>query len=255
MRINTARHALLEGRPAFGYQLGLGSPIVAETLASSGIDFVLLDTQHGSFGADSATLSLLAMARSKAVPMARVARNDYALIGRLLDEGAMGIVVPRVGSVEEAEAAASACRFPPAGARSWGWARARSLGDDYPEWIDEQLFVAVQIESVTAVEKAEAMLSIPGIDGCWVDPADLALSMGVPVKEASYHQEHARALERVLEACQNTGKVPGIAESSAEAAVRRSQQGFRFITAGSDVGFIQVGAQAGLRTLSATIGR
>ncbi|MDA8217918.1 MAG: aldolase/citrate lyase family protein [Dehalococcoidales bacterium] len=157
--------------------MGLGPPLAAEVLANSGIDFVMIDTQHGSRGADSTRMALAAVAAGSATPMARVAANDYTLIGRLLEEGAMGIVVPMVHTPGSAVAAARACRFPPQGQRSWGAAMA--LGDDYKEQINEQVFLAAQIESTVAVENAEAIMATPGVDGCWVGPADLALSMGI----------------------------------------------------------------------------
>src|SRR3954454_5364634 len=105
MRTNTAKQKMLQGKPAFGYSLALGSPLAAEALASTGIDFILLDNQHGTFGPDSTIACLIAMAAGDAIPMARVARNDYTMLGRLLDEGMMGIVVPMVHTVEEAQAA------------------------------------------------------------------------------------------------------------------------------------------------------
>ncbi|MCL4466110.1 MAG: aldolase/citrate lyase family protein [Chloroflexi bacterium] len=249
MRINTAKQTLLRREPAFGYWLGLGSPLAAEALSNCGIDFILLDTQHGSWGPDSTIVATAAMAAGSAVPMARVATNNYTLIGRLLDEGMLGIVVPMVNTTDDAKAAAAACRFPPTGARSWGWGRARAYGDDYVEWIDEQVFLAVQIETVQAVENAEAIMSVPGVDGCWVGPGDLALSMGFSPREAAQREEHARALERVVQACRNTGKIPGFAGASPEDALRRAEQGFRFVTASGDMQFLMGGASACLKML------
>ena len=249
MKLNTAKQTLLQGRPAFGYALGLGSPQAAELLSTCGIDFLLLDRQHGSWGDDSTVTAMMALAHGTAIPMARVARNDFTLIGRLLDEGLMGVVVPMVHTAEDAQAAAQACRFPPIGERSWGWAHARVYGADYPQWIDEQLFVAIQIESAQAVENAEAIMATPGIDGCWLGPSDLSLSMGFHPSEMDQREEHARALEKVVQACRNTGKVPGIAGRSLEDAIRRAGQGFRFITAGSDIAFLTAGAAAGLAAL------
>jgi 4-hydroxy-2-oxoheptanedioate aldolase len=249
MRINTAKQKMLEGKPAFGYSLGLGSPLVAEALSRTGIDFLQIDNQHGSYGPESTLAALIAMEGGSATPIARVARNDYTLIGRLLDEGMLGIVVPMVHTVEDAKAAAAACRFPPVGTRSWGWAHASIYGADYPDWINDQIFLAVQIESVQAVENAEAIMAVPGVDGCWVGPADLALSMGIHPRDAANHEGHQRALERVIQACRNTGKIPGFAAAGPEDAVRRAQQGFRYLTSGSDVGFLVGGARAGLKTL------
>jgi 4-hydroxy-2-oxoheptanedioate aldolase len=247
MKTNTAKQAMLQGKPAFGYSLGLGSAAAAELLSNSGIDFILLDRQHGSWGDDSTLAALVAMAAGSAIPMARVARNDYTLIGRLLDEGMLGIVVPMVHTAEDAKAAADACRFPPTGTRSWGWGRARVYGNDYPEWIDEQLFVAVQIESIQAVENAEAILATPGVDGCWLGPSDLALSMGISPRVMFERAEHARAIERVLQACHNTGKIPGFAGSSPQNALQLAKQGFQFLTAGGDAGFLISGASAGVK--------
>lgn len=249
MRANTAKQKMLQGQPAFGYSLQLGSPLVAEALASCGVDFILIDTQHGSFSPESTILTLMALTHGTAVPMARVARNDYTLIGRLLDEGALGIIVPMVHTREEAQAVADACLLPPRGRRSWGWGRARVYGSDYPDRINDELFVAVQLESIQAVENAEAILSVPGIDGCWIGPADLALSLGIDPRRAAEDDRHARAIERVVEACRNTGKIAGFAAYGPEDALRRAEQGFLFLTAGSDIGFMLGGATAGVRTL------
>ncbi len=249
MKINAAKAKMFAGKPAFGYALGLGSPLAAEALAGCGIDFIMLDSQHGSFGPDSTIASLAAMAAGSAAPMARVARNDYTLIGRLLDEGALGIVVPMVHTPEDARAAADACHYPPHGTRSWGWGRAGRYGDDYPDWINEQVFVAVQIESAQAVKNAEAIMATPGIDGCWVGPADLALSLGIHPREAATDECHQHALERVVQACRDTAKIPGFASDDPEDALRRAEQGFRFLTSGSDIGFMLGGANAGVRRL------
>jgi 4-hydroxy-2-oxoheptanedioate aldolase len=246
VRTNTAKQKMLNGKPAYGYALGMGSPVAAEALSNCGIDFILLDTQHGSFGQDSVNMSLLAMRTASAVPMVRVARNDYTLIGRLLDEGAMGVVIPMVDTPEDAKRAADACRLPPAGNRSWGWGGAVRYGVEYPDEINDEMFVAVQLESIIAVENAEAIMSVAGVDGCWAGPADLALSMGIDPRRAADDDRHARALEKVVEACKNTGKIPGIACGTPEEAIMRAGQGFQYLTAGSDMGFMLSGAAAGL---------
>lgn len=249
MIINTAKQTMLQGKPAFGFGLGLGSPENAEVLSDSGVDFLLLDRQHGSWGDDSTLAALVAMRGGSATPMARVLHNDYALIGRLLDEGMMGIVVPMVNNAEDAKAVADACHFPPLGQRSWGWGRARVYGSDYPNWIEEQLFVAIQIETAEAVENAEAIMATPGIDGCWLGPSDLSFSLGFHPSEMDEREEHARALEKVVQACRNTGKIPGVAGRSVEDAINRAKLGFQFITAGGDAGFLLSGATAALQTL------
>jgi 4-hydroxy-2-oxoheptanedioate aldolase len=249
VRINTAKQKMLQGRPAFGYSVEFGSPLVAEALAGSGVDFVMIDTQHGSWGPDATIAALAATAAGAATPMARVARNDFTLIGRLLDEGALGIVVPMVDTVADARAAADAARWPPRGRRSWGWARAARYGDDYADRIGDEVFIAVQIESITSVENAEAILSVPGIDGFWLGPADLALSMGIHPGQAAGDERHARAVERALQAARNTGKIPGFAGVSPEHALHLAKQGFQFLTAGGDTSFLLEAARAGAKAL------
>jgi 4-hydroxy-2-oxoheptanedioate aldolase len=252
MMTNAAKAKMLGGEPAFGYALELGSPIAAELVATTSVDFVMVDTQHGSFGPDTTILALMAITaggHGAVVPMARVARNDYTLIGRLLDEGALGIIVPMVDTREQARSAAEACRFPPCGTRSWGWGRAGRSGDDYADQVNEQVFVAVQIESAEAVRNAEAILATPGVDGCWIGPSDLAVSMGLHPRAASDDVHHQQAIVDVLAACRNTGKIPGFAAYTPEEARLRAEQGFRFLTAGCDLEILLAGARAGMEQL------
>jgi 4-hydroxy-2-oxoheptanedioate aldolase len=247
MKINAAKQKMLRGEPALGYSAKLGSPVAAEFLSHSGVDFVMIDGQHGSWGQDSLIQGIIAVCAGPAMPFARVAYNSFTLIGQLLDAGVLGIIVPMVDTVDEAKAVAAACRYPPEGERSYGWGRALVYGDDYADWINDHLFVAVQIESVQAVENAEAIMAVPGIDGCMVGPADLALSMGFHPREAPNREEHARALEDVVQACHNTGKIPGIDAGAPDSAAKRVEQGFRFIPMGNDAKFLTGSAAAGLK--------
>ena len=249
MYVNTAKQKMLEGKPAFGYAMHLGSPIVAEVMARTGIDFLLVEMQHGAWGHDSAFAALMGITGGSAVPMARIAKNDYFLIGKMLDQGCMGIIVPMVDTAADAKAAADACRLPPQGNRSWGMGRARAYGDDYLLWADEQVYVAVQIESKTAVDNAEAIMATPGVDGCWIGPNDLGLSMGIHPRDIPKSEEHARALEKVKEACKNTGKILGLSCSSPEEAAQRSKDGYRFLTASSDANLMLSAARAGMKTM------
>jgi 4-hydroxy-2-oxoheptanedioate aldolase len=247
MKVNVAKQKMLQGEPAFGYSAKLGSPVAAEFLGHSGVDLVMLDSQHGSWGQDSLIQGVTAVCATPAMPFARVVYNFFPLVGQLLDAGSLGIVSPLVNTVEDARAFARACRFPPVGERSWGAGRALAYGEDYTDWINEQLFVAVQIETVQAVENAEAIMAVPGVDGCMVGPADLACSMGFHPREAARREEHVRALERIVQACRNTGKIPGIDTGASESVVKRIEQGFLFIPMGSDVKFLNAGAMAGVR--------
>jgi 4-hydroxy-2-oxoheptanedioate aldolase len=247
--VSLARRKLTTGQPAFGFALGLGSPIAAEVFATMPIDFIMVDTQHGSFGPESTIACFMAISTGKPTPIARVARNDYTMVGRLLDEGCMGIVFPMVHTAADAKQAADSCRLPPHGTRSWGWGRAARYGADYPDWVDDQVLVIVQIESIQAVENAEAIMATPGVDGCWLGPGDMALSMGLDPRKAATDERHIAATERVLQACKNTGKAAGFACNSTEEARKRADDGWQFLTAGSDIGFLLGGAADALKTL------
>ncbi len=187
------------------------------------------------------------------MPFARVEYNSFTLIGQLLDAGVLGIIIAMVDTVDQAQAVAKACRYPPVAERSFGWGRALTYGHDYADWINDQLFVAVQIESAMAVENAEAIMAVPGIDGCMVGPQDLALSLGFHPREIPKRDEHTRAMEHVVQACHNTGKIPGIDIGAPDSAVKRVGQGFRFIPMGSDVRFLNSAATAGLHQVRQAI--
>jgi 4-hydroxy-2-oxoheptanedioate aldolase len=247
MRQNTAKRRLLEGKPAIGASAGLGSTLAAEMLSRAGFDFVLVDCQHGTWDEQSTLLAVRSICLGPAIPMARVTHNDFYAIGKLLDSGMLGIVVPMVNSAAEAQAAARAARYPPRGGRSVGAFGTRLHGTDYAQEIDDEVFLAVQIETKQAVDRAQEILSVDGIDGCWVGPGDLANTMGVDLSTAEGRQAHEAAILHVLDVCRAVGKVPGIAGGGD--AQRWLEHGFLFVTAAGDTGLILNGAQQNIDSL------
>lgn len=247
MKVNTTKQRMQEGKPAIGALLSLESVFAGEILSRAGFDFILVDNQHGPWDRTSSRLAFRSICIGPAIPMARVHKNDFYAIGGLLDGGALGIVVPMVNSVEEAEAAAFAARYPPRGGRSAGAYLASFHGSDYKDWIDDEVFLAVQIETEQALNRAEDILAVDGVDGCWIGPSDLGQSLGIDPST----EEGARVLEaaflRVVEACRKTNKIPGIwGNDDAQPWIER---GFLFVTSGSDAGFIRSGARETLRKL------
>jgi 4-hydroxy-2-oxoheptanedioate aldolase len=238
---------MLEGKPAIGAASGLGAPLGAEILSQAGYDFVLVDNQHGAWDEGSTLNAVRSICLGPAAPMARVRQNDYAAIGRLLDMGMLGIVVPMVNSVEDARAAAHAVRYPPRGGRSAGPFGARFYGGDYSREIDDEVFLAVQIETAQAVGCAKDILAVEGVDGCWVGPGDLANTMGVDLGTLEGQQAHEAAIMSVLEACRRAGKIPGIAGGNR--ATYWLERGFLFVTSVSDMGLVVSGAGAFLEKL------
>jgi len=242
------RKKLLRGEPALGIGSGLDTTVAAENLALAGFDFVLIDNQHGAWDDETNIAAFRTVSLGGATPVVRVQKNDYATIGRCLDRGALGIVVPMVNSRAEAETAAYAARFPPRGGRSMGPFGTSFHGDDYPRQINDEVYLGVQIETAIAVERAEDILSVAGVDGCWVGPADLALTMGVDLSSAGGRAKHEAAILKVLEICRKTGKVPGIA-CTPETARRWLDAGYLFVTVGSDIAFLRSKAEEVLNAL------
>ncbi len=248
MRVNMVKQRMLEGKPAIGAEVLLGSPLAAEIFSLSGFDFVQVDNQHGVWNQESTMSAFRSICLGSAVPMARVQQGDFYAIGSLLDRGALGIVVPMVETVEQAKAAAFAVRYPPRGTRSSGPLAAQFHGSNYESWIDEEVFLAIQIESKLAVEHAEEIMAVDGIDGCWIGPNDLAKSMNVDLDTREGEKAHEVAILRVLAACQKTNKIPGI-WAGGGTAQRRIGKGFLFLVVASDHEYLVNGAQKTLREL------
>lgn len=249
MDINKAKRKMLDGKVAIGAEAGIGSPLSAGMLSMLGFDWVLVDLQHGAWDETTAMAAFHEISLGNATPMARVRQNNYAAIGQLLDRGALGIVVPMVNSVKEAQEAAHAMRFQPGGGRSGGFFATAHLGDDYMGWIDDEVFLAVQIETAVAVRYAEEIMAVDGVDGCWVGPGDLQRSMGVDLDTASGKKAHEEAILSVVEACRRTGKISGISAQSQEMAQHWFDHGMQFVTTGADSQWAEEGARSVLSNL------
>lgn len=249
MKVNTAKRKMLEGKPALGAAVVLGSPIAGELYSLQGWDFVLVDCQHGNWSLDTTAAAFRSISLGPAIPMARVRVNEFYAIGSLLDRGAMGLVIPMVNNAELARKAAFAARFPPRGGRSQGGFGTGFHGvPHYESWIDEELFLAVQIETAEALDNVEAILSTEGVDGTWIGPADLANSLALDLTTDSGRQKHEGAIMRVLEACHKTGKVPGIAGGIA--GERWLEKGFLYVTCTADSAAVNVTGKQTLEFLS-----
>jgi 4-hydroxy-2-oxoheptanedioate aldolase len=167
--------------------------------------------------------------------MARVPWNDTVWIQRTLDAGALGLVVPMVNTADDAKHVVSNMKYATRGQRSYGGSRvARYIDGDYRTWTDENLAVVVMIETIQAVENAEAILSVEGVVGCFIGPADLALSMGKTFGETGPGTEHEAAIIKVLNAAKKVGKAAGKHCSSADEVSERIGQGFQFLALSSD---------------------
>jgi 4-hydroxy-2-oxoheptanedioate aldolase len=234
IKTNPVTDKLRAGLPAVGSWLSLCSPVAAESMAQVGWDWLVVDAEHSPVGFDTMVNCFRAAQLGGAVPMARVPWNDIIWIQRTLDAGALGLVVPMVNTVEDARAVVSNMKYSTKGQRSFGGSRVAPYIDaDYRDWADEHLTIIVMIETVQAVENAEAILAIEEINGCFIGPNDLALSMGLSAKEIG-GAAHEAAMQEVLAACKKTGKAAGKHCFNAVEVSERIAQGFQFLALMSD---------------------
>ena len=247
MQHNPVKQKLLDGQPAIGTFVAMRSGLAAAMVARAGCDYVLIDNQHGEWDDASRIEAIRAVYLQNVVPMTRVRANDYGLIGRALDSGILGVIVPMVNSAEEAKAAAYAMRYAPRGGRSTADNLAAQFGSDYGAWANDEVFLAVQIETAEAVANAEAIMAVDGVDACLLGPADLALSLGT----VQGTPEHTAAVLQVLEACRRTGKIPGIFAGTPALARRWIEAGYRFITVGADARLLETAVRQTLQEVSA----
>jgi 4-hydroxy-2-oxoheptanedioate aldolase len=221
------------------------SPFVAELLVNSGFEWLCIDCQHGLIS-DQDMISMLQAVGSRATTFVRVAWNRPELIMRALDAGADGVIVPMVNSAAEAEAAAGACRYPPAGYRSFGPTRAAlKVADFTPESANRRVLCAVMIETLEGAEHADEILGVEGVDAVWVGPWDLSLSASGGLEAPGETARDVQLIQSVLESCRKNGIIPGISVGTAEQARYWRDAGFTMMAAASDFRMLE-GAAARL---------
>jgi 4-hydroxy-2-oxoheptanedioate aldolase len=237
------------GRPSIGVWSGLAGTAGAMLLASSGFDWIGLDAQHGTW--DDATLvdTLRALPSAPTEVVVRVGANDPAVIGRALDAGAAGIIVPLVGSVDEAAAAVAACRYPPLGQRSWGplpalWGHQVPVTDQ----ANADVTCAVMVESPQAVEQVEAIAAVEGVDMLFVGPFDLSLASGTTVDALLADNSPSSALAQVVGACTAAGIKAGAYAGTIERGRILAERGFTAVAIATDNGLLTAGAHAAIAT-------
>ncbi len=242
------------GGTALGAWLSLRDPFVAEAAATAGFDYVCIDMQHGLADLEQTIAMLHAMARTSTVPIVRVPWNEQGIIGRVLDAGAMGVIIPMVNSPDEAKRAVDACRYAPAGTRSFGPLGAGlRYGSEYFGAANEQVACIPMIETRQAVETIDDILSVPGIDAVYVGPADLSVTYGLPPALDQSGDPFQSALKTIVAGCERHGVVPGIHASSALAG-ERHETGFRMITVGFDAAPVMAALRSDAKSARAAIG-
>lgn len=242
---NPFKRALAEMRPQIGLWCMLSHHVAIEVVAGSGFDWLCLDTEHSPNELPMVLSQLQAAAAYPTHPVVRPAWNDMILIKRLLDVGAQTLVIPYVQNAEEARRAVSYTRYPPEGRRGLaGVTRASRYGRvrGYARRAHEELCLIVQVETRTALAEIEAMAAVPGVDGIFVGPADLAADMGHAGEPA--HPEVQAAIEQAITRIRAAGKPPGILTPDESLARRYLQLGAVFVAVGVDTNILARETQA-----------
>jgi 4-hydroxy-2-oxoheptanedioate aldolase len=225
MRPNTAKQKLRAGKPAIGAWLTVSSSFSAEIMANQGFDWLCVDTQHGAIDFSTALPMLQAISNTPTMPFVRVPWNEPSIIMKYLDAGAYGIIVPMIETKEDAERAVWAMRYPPQGMRSSGPFRATLYGGaDYQANANDELLLAVMIETPKALENLDAIASVPGIDVLYIGPSDLSQALGLGPRY-------------------NADVIPGVHTSGSALTNRYIQEGFKMIMLTTDAGGVAANAQ------------
>lgn len=236
------------------YDLG-----VAEIMAGTGYDWLMIDMEHAPFTSESLTAILLALDHHKVASIVRVPWNDPVRIKLILDLGAAGVLVPQVATAQEAASAVAACKYPPLGIRGFGPRRASDYGRNMKQYVEKSndaTFVAIQIEHICGVEDIDAIVQVVGIDAILLGPMDLSGSMGLLGQLE--HPEVVAAMDRVIHTSVAAGLPVGIPlpmDASLEVVKGWADKGCRFVVAGGDQGLLEEAARRSLANLRSSLGQ
>ena len=247
MRKTRLRQCWNAGRCAINGWANLGSPFAAEILAAEPFDSVTVDLQHGAVDSHAAMGMLLALGGHDATPMVRIPWLDPAHAMRALDWGAHGLICPMVNTRADAEKLVSYVRYPPKGIRSSGPTRAVvSAWPDYQARANDEVICMAMVETAEAMQNLEEIVSVPGLDGVYVGPSDLTISMTegrLPPGLDRSEPEMLQAIQRIREACHAAGIRVGIHCGSSDYAVTKVQEGFDLISISSDTNLLRAAVQ------------
>jgi 2-keto-3-deoxy-L-rhamnonate aldolase RhmA len=241
---------LANDKPAFGITLTIADPFIAEVIAGQALDFLMVDTEHAPVSAYQLQTQLIALRTSAATLLVRVAENNAAAIGHVLDLGAHGVVVPQVETADDCRRAVSAALYPPRGSRGFGPRRASRLGQRsrYLADANDSTFVGIMIESATALNNLDQILAVDGVGAVIIGARDLAASLGYLTEPE--HADVRKSIDLVVERCAAANVPFGMFAASAAAAADLLSRGARIITVGSDLLFFESGMRRVLDSLS-----
>jgi 4-hydroxy-2-oxoheptanedioate aldolase len=211
------------------------SPMVSRYLVQVGFEWIILDMQHGCLTYETLYECIHVIRAAGAQPFVRVSVGNPGEIQKALDLGAAGVVVPMTNCLQEAQAAAAAAKFPPLGERSIGGDFRYQFGRQYPSTANHDTKLFVQMEHIRSAEAIDEIMAVDGVDGCFIGPTDLALSLGLGHEDFEANPQHVGAIRRTLEACLRAQKIAAINAYSIADARERIDAGFQWITMRSDM--------------------
>jgi 2-keto-3-deoxy-L-rhamnonate aldolase RhmA len=251
------KNKLLNNELSVGSWITIGHNSIAEIMANSGFDWLVVDLEHSTINIETAGELIRTIDLCGITPLVRLTSNDSNQIKRVMDAGAHGIVVPMVNTVEQARTAVAATRYAPKGTRGVGLARAQKYGnsfEDYLEWQKDNPVVIVQIEHIEAIEVLEDILTVPGVDGFIIGPYDLSCSMGIPGDF-----KNSKFIETMHYICE-TGKKLGcsaglhIVEPDTKLLKSTIEEGYTFIAYSVDIRMLDISAREGLSVIDRVLG-
>lgn len=244
MRENNLRKIWASGAAAVNGWLAIPNVFSAETMAHQGWDSLTVDLQHGVIDYQAALAMLTAISTTPVVPLVRVPWLEPGILMKVLDAGAYGVICPMVNTREDAQELVAYTHYAPRGTRSFGPIRALLYGGaDYPQRANDTIVTFAMIETRQALDSLDAILSVEGLDAIYVGPSDLSLALGCKPAFDELEPTVEQAIDHILARARAHGLIAGIHNGTPEAARRRIDQGFQFVTVSSDARLIAAGAR------------
>ncbi len=243
---NTFKKALKSGKTVFGCWLGLADTISAELMGTAGFDWLVIDGEHGPNDLRSIVAQLQVLEASKSHPVVRVPIGETRILKQVLDAGAQTVLVPMVDSVDQARQLVRAVTYPPTGERGVGYAVSRVSRyaeiTDYGTTADAEICLLVQVENLKGIAALDDILTLDGIDGVFIGPADLAADMGHMGN--ALHEDVQEVIMDALRRIRAAGKAPGILTTHDPMTEAAIEAGAQFVAVGADVLLLANSARA-----------
>ncbi len=236
MRENNVKKIVAAGGKVVNGWLGIPSAVSAEFMAHQGWDSMCIDMQHGLIDYQESVAMLQAISTTNVTPIVRVPWNEPDMIMKALDAGAYGVICPMINTREQCEAFVGACRYAPVGYRSWGPTRGMIYGGaDYAKESNTTMLAIAMIETQEGLDNVDAIMSVKGLDGVYVGPSDLGISLGFPPGFDPVEPKLLAAFDKIADAAKRHKVIAGIHCGSSAYALKMIERGYNFVTILGDI--------------------